>query len=308
MGIGKYYLKYQKENCALLSQKLFLCFANVISVSVNWYFLLQIKELGKTTCGNYSRKALFTMLDTELCPVESEIVYDLSFIFLIFGLLSAIFGFYYKFKKAIKIWLYAHHCCLWFVTEEELDKDKVYDAFISYSHHDEDFVNEFLVEGLENGPIKFKLCLHYRHWLAGEYIPSQIAKSVDESRRTIVVLSSKFLESVWGRMEFRAAHQQALNEKRTRVIIILYGELGPTDKIDSELRAYLTMNTYIRWDDPLFWDKLIYALPHPLESQKRIPLQERCRHLSDQSVLKGHSQYHYHRCLEVEMDAMKSYE
>lgn len=256
-------------------------------VSLIQTHLKKIKLLNNITCDN--GKPLLEMSDTELCPVKTIIIVGASFTIAVLGLLFGIFGaLYYRFQKEIKVWLYAHRYCLWFVTEEELDQDKIYDAFISYSHHDEAFVTDHLVPGLENGPTKYKLCLHYRNWIAGEYIPTQIARSVEESRRTIVVLSPNFLESVWGRMEFRAAHKQALSEGRVRVIVILYGDIGPTDKLDSELRAYLTMNTYVKWGDPWFWDKLRYALPHPLELCKGIPLQEKQRpklDLTDKSGL-----------------------
>lgn len=243
-------------------------------VSLIQTHLEKIKLLNNITCDN--GKPLLDMSDTELCPIKTILIVGSSFTIAVLGLVCGIFGaLYYRFQKEIKVWLYAHRYCLWFVTEEELDQDKTYDAFVSYSHQDEGFVTDHLVPGLENGPTKYKLCLHYRNWIAGEYIPTQIARSVEESRRTIVVLSPNFLESVWGRMEFRAAHKQALSEGRVRVIVILYGDIGPTDKLDPELRAYLTMNTYVKWGDPWFWDKLRYALPHPLELRKGIPLQEK---------------------------------
>lgn len=95
-----------------------------------------------------------------------------------------------------------------------------------------------------------------RNWLAGVYIPEQ-------SRRMIIVLSQHFVESDWGRMEFRTAHQCSLNRGRARVIIIKYGKITKTAVIDKELRAYLNMNTYLECEyHPWFWRKLRYAMPH----------------------------------------------
>lgn len=238
------------------------------------YLFLQIELVDNTTCEN--GQAILSITEKDLCPnsqitADYKIIFLFIFPFIVLALVFGILALYYRFEKQIKVWLYAHYCCLWFISEEELDKDKVYDAFISYSHADEDFVVEHLVPGLEN---KYTLCLHQRDWIPGIPIPTQIATSVEESRRTIIVLSQSFVDSAWGRMEFCAAHSQALNERRVRVIIIIYGDIPPSEKLDPELRAYLTMNTYIKWGDPYFWDKLHYALPHSSNLPSRIPLRE----------------------------------
>ncbi|XP_043273538.1 protein toll-like [Venturia canescens] len=231
---------------------------------------IKLPELMKITCSGRESLPIHQMTPDELCPTSNTwIIVGCSLVALLGLILGTLAAVYYRYQMEIKVWLYAKNLCLWFVTENELDRDKLFDAFISYSHKDEDFVVNDLIPKLEAEPRPFKLCVHFRDWLAGEWIPKQIARSVEESRRTIVVLSPNFLESVWGRMEFRAAHSQALSEGRARVIVILYGDIGPTEELDPELNAYLSMNTYVKWGDPWFWQKLEYAMPHPPGIKKR---------------------------------------
>ncbi|XP_014203428.1 protein toll [Copidosoma floridanum] len=223
---------------------------------------LDMPELLNITCSG-SRVPLSNLTLTELCPASNRAIIVICALTSTFALLlGCAAALYFRFQRQIKIWLYSKNLCLCLVAEEEIDKDKTYDAFISYSHKDEEFVVKELVARLEEGPRPYKLCIHIRDWLAGEWIPTQIERSVEESRRTIVVLSRNFIESDWSRFEFQAAHKQALKEKRARVIVVVLGEIGPTEQLDPELRAYLQMNTYVKWGDPWFWQKLRYAMPH----------------------------------------------
>lgn len=200
----------------------------------------------------------------DLCPHEknSLLIAIIVIISLTGFLIGITFALYYKFEPEIKIWCYSHGIFMWFVTEEEIDKDKKFDAFISYSHKDSSFIEKYLQPQLELGSDQFKLCLHERDWEVGSYIAENIAKSVANSRRTIIVLSQNFIESDWSRMEFRAAHRSALKEGVNRVIVIIYSDIGDQSKLDEELQAYLNTNTYIKWGDPWFWERLRYALPH----------------------------------------------
>ncbi|XP_037080595.1 protein toll-like [Pollicipes pollicipes] len=223
---------------------------------------LRIVDADQMTCAGQNR-SLLEMQPTDLCPSHTATIVAVcvvAFVIAIFLLLFSIV--YHRHGEMIKVWLYAHNLCLWLVTEEELDADKKYDAFVSYSHLDEEFVVEQLVPQLEQGEPKYSLCLHFRDWLAGEWITDQIQQSVQDSRRVIVVMSQNFIRSEWGRLEFLTAHKQALNDKRNRVIVVVYGELPDPAGMDPELRLYISMNTYLKWGDALFWERLRYALPH----------------------------------------------
>ncbi|XP_051173311.1 protein toll-like [Leptopilina boulardi] len=230
-----------------------------------------VEDIDNLNCNNSNIKIKMLSYN-ELCPMEKNVFITLVGICVgIIGLsLGAFIIFYQRSQNKIKIWLYTHNICLCFITEEKLDKDKIYDAFISYSHKDEEFVVNELIMNLEREPQSFKLCIHFRDWLAGEWIPTQIVKSIKESRRTIVVVSSNFIESEWGKMELRAAYQEAYNDGIARIIVVLYGDIGPIDNLEPDLKSYLKMNTYVQWGDPWFWDKLRYALPHKsnFESKK----------------------------------------
>ncbi|KAK7084380.1 hypothetical protein SK128_021957 [Halocaridina rubra] len=214
---------------------------------------------------------LLDLNEYSLCPFFMQPMVIVSLVAIaVFLLLFAVLGTvsFYKYKQGIKVWLFAHRFCLWAITEDEMDANKKYDAFISYSHKDEEFVNTVLVPKLESEDPKYRICLHYRDWIPGEYIQNQILQSVEASRRTIVILSSNFIESVWGQLEFKAAHSQALQDKTNRIIVIVYGEIPPESELDEKLQLYISMKTYIKWGDAKFWEKLRYAMPHPPHLKK----------------------------------------
>lgn len=193
---------------------------------------------------------------------------------LIVIILLSIIALFYKYKLEVQVWLYGHIILRCWIHETELDNHKTFDAFISYAHQDADFVNHILLPQLEQGEPPFRVCTHERNWLAGAYIPEQIIESVDQSRRTIIVLTQHFIESDWARMEFRTAHQCSLNEGRARIIMIKYGEITNSELLDKELKAYLDMNTYLDWQDDRFWDKLRYAMPHKMGKKRNTDMLE----------------------------------
>lgn len=212
-----------------------------------------------------SQNDMYLVKITDLCKVSPYLTVLLPIVLVVLLFFAVAFAIYYRYQTEIKIYLYAKNLCLWFVTEEELDKDKTYDVFISYAHQEEKFVVEHLLPELERGETPYKACVHGRDWIPGEFIAQQIVNSVKDSRRTLVVLSNNFVDSVWGKLEFRTAHTEAVSEGRARVIVVIYGDVDE-DKLDDELKSYLKTNTYVKWGDKYFWNKLKYAMPHSINS------------------------------------------
>uniref|UniRef100_A0A1B0CD02 Putative toll-like receptor tollo n=1 Tax=Lutzomyia longipalpis TaxID=7200 RepID=A0A1B0CD02_LUTLO len=183
----------------------------------------------------------------------------------------------FVFRQEMRVWFHSRFGVRLFYRGSDTDKnerDKLYDAFVSYSSKDEAFVAEDLAPALENGDPQYKLCLHYRDFPIGPYSPDTIVQAVESSRRTIMVLSENFIKSEWCRFEFKSAHHQVLRDRRRRLIVILLGEV-PQKDLDPDIRLYLKTNTYLQWGDKLFWEKLRFALPDVPNNQRRQTPQNR---------------------------------
>lgn len=193
----------------------------------------------------------------------------------------------YVFRHEMKVWCHSRFGVRIFCknTEFEMDeRDKLFDAFVSYSAKDEAFVVEELAPILENGDPSYKLCLHYREFPAGGYISDTIVQAVESSKRTIMVLSENFIKSEWCRFEFKSAHHQVLRDKRKRLIVILLGEV-PNKDLDPDIRLYLKTNSYLQWGDKHFWEKLKFALPD-------VPNNHRPKTINHKH---HHHHHHHHR-------------
>ncbi|XP_029711922.1 protein toll-like [Aedes albopictus] len=224
-----------------------------------------ISDMSAVLC-HPSGRSLDSITVNDLCYKDYTTRIVISFMVAAFGLLVGLISvLFFRYQTEVKVWLFTHNLFLSLITEEELDKDKLYDAFISYSHLDEEFIVDELIPKLENEPMNFKTCWHVRDFMPGEMIMTQIIKSIEASRRTVIVLSKNFLESSWAKQEFRQAHVQSMEENRVRVIVVIYDDIGDIDNLDGDLKAYLKTKTYVKWGDPWFWQKLRYAMPHSLK-------------------------------------------
>lgn len=147
------------------------------------------------------------------------------------------------------------------LTLQRLDSAKQFDLFLSFAHQDTQFVSDTLLPKLEKD-FNQKVCVHSRDWIAGDLIADQIIQSVENSRRTVIVLTENFILSEWSYLEFRTAHKLSEQEGRPKVIMIVLNKDIVNDKrLTPDIKSYIAINTYITWGDPDFWQKIRQVLP-----------------------------------------------
>ncbi|XP_047423944.1 toll-like receptor 13 [Mugil cephalus] len=140
-----------------------------------------------------------------------------------------------------------------------------YDAFISYNTDDEPWVINKLLPKLEDEQ-GWKLCLHHRDFEPGKPIIDNITDAIYGSRKTICVISRKYLESEWCSREIQAASFRLFDEKKDVLILVFLEEI-PDSQLSPyhRMRKLLKRQTYLSWPraeehTEVFWEKLRQAL------------------------------------------------
>ena len=173
----------------------------------------------------------------------------------------------YKYHGELKVFMFTRFNLHPFDRIDDSHPNKIYDAFISYSGDDYQWVVNTLQRRLENHYPPYKLCLHHRDFQVGALIQENIFKSVDHSKRMLMVLSPSFAKSGWCLLEFRFAHQKVLEDRTNYLIIILFDDVDMAD-LDEEIKLYMRTNTFVRVSDERFWQKLFYAMPQPCSAKE----------------------------------------
>ena len=149
--------------------------------------------------------------------------------------------------------------------------DFQFDAFIAYCNTDEEWVRTRLVPALEqDGGHKYKLCLHYRHFIPGRDIADNIVSAVQSSRKTILIVTKHYLRSGWCEFETKFAHSHHLQKHSGGIIALVHPAVFKMKgNMASALDRLLDTVTYLEWpkeadEEALLWLSLRRTLGPPL--------------------------------------------
>ncbi|XP_078417525.1 toll-like receptor 2 type-2 [Cetorhinus maximus] len=131
------------------------------------------------------------------------------------------------------------------------------------SEHDSPWVKNKLLVQLENNDPPYRICIHERDFKPGMSIINNIIDCVSKSYKTVFILSKHFVQSEWCHYEFFFAHQQAFDDKKDSLILLLLEPIPKNSIPDRfcKLRKLMNRNTYLEWpqnesQQSFFWKRL----------------------------------------------------
>ncbi|NXA16509.1 TLR7 protein, partial [Sapayoa aenigma] len=167
------------------------------------------------------------------------------------------------------VWYSYHYCAAKLKGYRRLSvPDACYDAFIAYDNEDpavNEWVTEELVERLEDQKARqFNLCLEGRDWLPGQPVFDNLSQSIQLSKKTIFVLTNKYIRSGRFKTTFYMAHQRLLDEKMDVIILIFLEKVLQKSRY-VRLRKRLCRSSVLEWptnpqSQPYFWQCLKNAI------------------------------------------------
>ncbi|PVD38459.1 hypothetical protein C0Q70_01074 [Pomacea canaliculata] len=167
----------------------------------------------------------------------------------------------YRFRWKLRYWYYASRMSYTRAQSQEA-RQFDYDAFVSYASDDEDFVRGQLVHNLE---VQENLRLNMHDITLGQPIPYNIVAAVENSRRTVVVLTRHLLQSERCEYEMRMATMEAVHTGRDVLVFLLYEDI-PFNELPRQVLYNLQSSTYIQFPHhdptmlPAFWSRLASAI------------------------------------------------
>ncbi|CAC5388683.1 unnamed protein product [Mytilus coruscus] len=140
-----------------------------------------------------------------------------------------------------------------------------YDAFISYSDNEQNFIVKECIPKLEVER-KLKLCIHQRDFIPGEEITVNITSAIHDSKKTICIITRSFLDSYYCNFEFNMARMENIyHRKGQNILFLVFYEKIPAKDLSLVMLELIQKHSYIEYPNDehgnvLFWDKIKEAI------------------------------------------------
>ncbi|XP_062591440.1 toll-like receptor 4 [Saccostrea cucullata] len=127
-------------------------------------------------------------------------------------------------------------------------KEYHFDAFVSYAESDRQFVIS-LVKFLED-QTNLRLCIHHRDFIPGTGIEDNITNAIHNSRQTVCIMTSQFLESYWCMFELNMARMESIYSRNGENVFFLVAlEESAMRKLPLSLMDLIESKSYLEFPE-----------------------------------------------------------
>nr|XP_014428938.1 toll-like receptor 8 [Pelodiscus sinensis] len=209
------------------------------------------------------RKKSIVFIDLHACTSEevAAILFYISFFVVIHIMLIAVTKHLFYWDA----WYIYYICAAKFKGYKSLTTDKaLYNAYIAYDTQDaavtDWVINELRFHLEENGNKHVLLCLEERDWEPGRAVIDNLAQSIHHSRKTVFVLTERYVKNGNFKTAFYIALQRLMDENMDVIVFILLEPVLQHSRY-LRLRRRICKSSVLDWPknpraEGLFWQNL----------------------------------------------------
>ncbi|XP_041361006.1 toll-like receptor 4 [Gigantopelta aegis] len=207
---------------------------------------------------NFSLAHLDTVLKSlkDSCTSNFGLTSGISAI-VVFVLIIVIGGFAYRYRWKIRYWYYEARLDYKHINSDEALGNYQYDAFVSFAPEDEQFFRNEMLSNTQGKSLVTRDAIR-----SSEQPLNKTGTLIEQSRKTVLLLSEHFLEDEMCSQDLQAALPEHLNAKRDLILMILL-EGMPREKIPDEIKHLLQTDSYIEYHEnnkATFWQRFNKAI------------------------------------------------